>query len=92
MSVSVINLNDRKQLILCKKKIAKYRRIIEDLSVMLNILHLARKGLSFFKLYKTSENVILMIENEGYILELTIKKYNRLLEEEVANARKLEKS
>lgn len=61
-----------------KKKIKKY---IQDIDNILKIISLSQKGLSHYKQYSSTQEMISVLETNKTLLELHRKKYESKLEE-----------
>ncbi len=70
----LISLDDFKS----KKKIKKY---IQDIDNILKIISLSQKGLSHYKQYSSTQEMISVLETNKTLLELHRKKYESKLEE-----------
>jgi hypothetical protein len=71
--MTTISFNDHK----LKKK---YEKIVKDISMILQVIVLAQRGLANFKNYIAVQEIISVLETNKVLLELKQKKYKKELE------------
>lgn len=57
----------------------KYEKVVEDIDKILHILNLTQKSLSFYRSYKTVQEIISIVETNKTLLDLHLKKYTKEL-------------
>ena len=62
------------------KKKKKYKKIVSDISAIVNIIILTQKGLSIFKSYTNVQEIISVLETNKVLLEIKQKRYKKELE------------
>lgn len=58
----------------------KYKKVLEDIDDILNVIKLSQKSLSFFKQYLPVQEMVSVLETNKILLELHRKKYESELE------------